>query len=316
MYGIHHQCVMASRMNRAIIGAVYSDDTDLIERLFRDGYDINEVDHSGRTALHIAVKFKKVATIGKLCDCSSDANVIDHKNREGITALHIAVRMKDIQIVRLLLTRGASVMTSDMSLVTPLHDAVRLRSLRIIRTLLEHGASMHIRDLSGYTPLLRSAAAPPAVFIILLQHDSFQVVGRYKKTLAGETLLHLAYKEANPELLGLLLELAIWDVNAQDVHGDTLLHKVAGDGRSTLVRRLLRQYGAYSALRNSDSKTPLDLAIERVDPPPGGHGLGEVRHGLCEHRLRRVDDVNRDMMSEFSFIGMSDDLNRMIFRYL
>ncbi|KAJ1465786.1 ankyrin repeat-containing domain protein, partial [Baffinella frigidus] len=98
---------MEIAINRAIISAVYSGNLHKIESLFRDGRDINELDSSGRTALHIATKLKNFEAVCTLCDCSSDASFLDHKNRQGMTALHIAVRMQDIRIATFLLARGA-----------------------------------------------------------------------------------------------------------------------------------------------------------------------------------------------------------------
>lgn len=306
-----------------IINAVIYGNDSLIEGMFNHGHgvDINAVDTMGRTALHIAVARNKLNTVRILCNCSTDVVFLEHKNTVGLTALHIAVKECRVPIVQLLLNAGGNVTTVDINGRTPLHDAVHASCVPIIATLLAHGAGMHVRDLEGYTPLLYSAEMPAEVFISLTNHNSIRRIDRHKKNFEDQTILHLAFHHSNSDLLELLLYSRLWDVNTQDNNGDTLLHYACRDGRSRVVRLLLRNYRAYSALENSDGLTPLDLATQHVVPTVGA-ALGPVRHTTCVDLLGQMDQVNRNAISQFSFANASsrfrvyDDMMRMVFRYL
>ena len=323
--------VVGTTMGHAFIDAVYSGQTHLIPGLYEQRHDVAEVDHSNRTALHVAAEIKNIDAIRLLCECSTTKNFLNHRNTEGLTALHIAVRFKAIAIVALLIEQGASATTSDHAMVTPLHDAVRSGYGRIMHALLEAGASMYVRDSSSYTPLLRSATVSVGIFSRLRRHQSFQGVGQHMTTNRGETILHLAYKANNSELLDFLLESYIFDVNARDCSGNTLLHYAARDGHDVWVEPLLSRYRAYSSQPNIDSQTPLDLAEEMVLPWQDQHEIWPVDHAACVHilRLRRLENIYT--IRNFNLINASDhvyhdgtpsgdplteDVMRMVLSYL
>ncbi|KAJ3521663.1 hypothetical protein NM208_g13191 [Fusarium decemcellulare] len=77
----------------------------------------------------------------------------------GTTALHLACRFGKRDFVRILLTRGANVHTTDARGDTPLHEVMSHEryqlhdSIRtdLVRDLIDHGASQHIRNFQGDT---------------------------------------------------------------------------------------------------------------------------------------------------------------------
>ena len=308
-----------------IIGAVHKGNIQLIRVLFDCDNLIDEVDRSGDTALHIAVRNGDLQVISTLCDCCSDPGFSNQENREGLTALLIAVKKKKRRVARLLLTRGANPNSTDRSRVTSLHHAVYMGCSRIVHLLLEHGAGMYHRDDSSYTPLLLCASTHPDIFLHFANHVDFQQTGRYMKSHMGYAITHLAFKSANFDLLRLLLDLDIWDVNTPDARGDTLLHSAARDGRAVLVSLLLQRYRASLDVRNHDDRTPMDLAEESVSPH-GGNALGRPDHAECITLLMARQAENWDLLEQFCLstnraVGggrrdMGDDLLRKVFEYL
>lgn len=75
-------------------------------------------------------------------------------------------------------------------------------------------------------------------------------------TIHGTTLLHLASKTSNLELIGLLIQEG-GDVNAQDEDGDTPLHWAVARKGNYEVARLLIENGADLANNTIDRRTPL-----------------------------------------------------------
>lgn len=80
---------------------------------------------------------------------------IDAQDKLGKSALHYAVQNYHIEIVSLLLSKGAKVDISDIHGNTPLSDAVFNSEGRgeIIRLLLEYGADRNLKNKHGVSPV-------------------------------------------------------------------------------------------------------------------------------------------------------------------
>ncbi|XP_035664663.1 serine/threonine-protein phosphatase 6 regulatory ankyrin repeat subunit B-like isoform X2 [Branchiostoma floridae] len=70
------------------------------------------------------------------------------------TALIIASMLGDVDIVRLLLREGASVMKRMVGGLTPLHAAAFKGQTEVVEVLVHHGATLDIRDGFQDTPLI------------------------------------------------------------------------------------------------------------------------------------------------------------------
>ncbi|XP_035682981.1 poly [ADP-ribose] polymerase tankyrase-2-like isoform X2 [Branchiostoma floridae] len=70
------------------------------------------------------------------------------------TALFIASRFGHVDIVRLLLRKGASVVKRSRGSYAPLHMAATQGNTEIVDLLVQHGATLDIRDGFQYTPLM------------------------------------------------------------------------------------------------------------------------------------------------------------------
>ncbi|XP_035682091.1 poly [ADP-ribose] polymerase tankyrase-2-like isoform X2 [Branchiostoma floridae] len=70
------------------------------------------------------------------------------------TALYIACILGDVDIVRLLLRKGASIMTRTVGGLTPLHAAAFKGQTEVVDLLVQHGATIDIRDGFQDTPLI------------------------------------------------------------------------------------------------------------------------------------------------------------------
>lgn len=87
---------------------------------------------------------------------------------------------------------------------------------------------------------------------------------KYIKTVAGETLLHLAVSAGNERLTNSLVHLIGQDLYARTSEGYTPLHLAAKANNVTIVECLLK-YGANTAIEAHDGSTPLFLIAERID---------------------------------------------------
>lgn len=64
-----------------------------------------------------------------------------------------AIRKKNIDIIKLLIQRGADINYKDESGVYPIHLAILWQELEIVKLLINHGADINVQDDKGLTPL-------------------------------------------------------------------------------------------------------------------------------------------------------------------
>lgn len=99
--------------------------------------DINRVDNTGDSALHLAVG-QDVAELVEILLSREDIQ-INIKNLYGLTPLARAMVMNKKSLVCLLLQqKGIQVNFVDIRCYTPLHHAVLLRNLELVELLLEN----------------------------------------------------------------------------------------------------------------------------------------------------------------------------------
>ena len=140
------------------------------------------------------------------------------------TPLHFAVRNGDIEIVKMLLDRGADVDAINLYNVTPLHIAVESKKVEIVELLLNHGACVNARNCNSSTPLLLAAKEDSEEIVKLLLKHGADVNSAYTCTSSeGYTPLCLAVKGGHEKVVQLLLECGA-NVDAQDNDGKTVLH--------------------------------------------------------------------------------------------
>ncbi len=140
------------------------------------------------------------------------------------TALHQAVQLGLVDIVQLLLERGADPNLRDGDGDSPLHLAILNHHAQIIRQLLNQGADPNAINDDGNTPLL------------------------------------LASESGDRHIVRLLLDKGA-DPNLRDKSDNSVLHLAIGKGYEPVVAMLLNQEADPNAI-NDDGNTPLLLASE------------------------------------------------------
>ena len=82
---------------------------------------------------------------------------ITTKDDDGNTSVRDAGLCRELEVVQLLLEKGAVINAKDNYGNTPLHDAGLCRQLDIVQLLLKNGADITARDENGKTPLQSTA---------------------------------------------------------------------------------------------------------------------------------------------------------------
>ena len=163
----------------ALHGSIYYNDLDATLELLQSGVNVNEADVNGLLPLGIALQTKNCAAIRLLAEYGADPNV-RHKS-DGISALHLAAGAGMEDVVKSLISAGATIDIRMNDGRTPLALAFNHRHIGIIDLLLKHGADPNIsittecapEDSRNMTPLLFCAAVGDTEMMgLLLRHGA------------------------------------------------------------------------------------------------------------------------------------------------
>jgi len=134
-----------------LLYAAKNGDIGRVSELLDHDADINTRDKNGDTALILALWEEQIDVVRLLIERGADTNIrgSDH----DYTALMIAIQYKNIDIIRLLLDRGANPNISSVYGDTPLIYASFGGRTDIVRLLLRYGANPNIQNRYGETAL-------------------------------------------------------------------------------------------------------------------------------------------------------------------
>ncbi len=173
--------------------------------LLAHGADPSSRDASGLTALHVAVRASQRGTTLALLDAKADPNVLG--GPRGERPLHYAAMVGDVELMRLLLDRGAEVNAVDSWRQSALHRVCRsdtARTAAAFDVLVARGADLHQRDVRGFTALHFAAQFDNFVFVrkwndvaqdlsspSLTDETPLDVALAYRADLAAQALFEL-----------------------------------------------------------------------------------------------------------------------------
>lgn len=193
----------------------------------------------------------------------SGAQVNSHAGFYNTTPLHGAASNGSLELVKLLVSKGAKVNAVSKELSMPLAEAVRADNLEIAKFLLEQGADKTINhsDDEFQTAIFKARSAKMAQLLIA---NGANVSDRDKKGQA--ILLHAIVCHLDFDLLKVLLQNGA-DINARDDSGTTALLRAAWypyerDDKNSV--QFLLENGANANVANNQGETPL-LVADRLD---------------------------------------------------
>ncbi|GGE43743.1 ankyrin repeat protein [Pedobacter psychrotolerans] len=212
-----------------------------LELLINEGLDVNAANIVKKTPLIAAIEFNKPEYLDILLQNGANPNDLD---QDGNSAIYYAVAHKqDLNIYLKLRDFGS-----------PDFDTVNKNG---VTTLFEYLRMMYVSDKN--LELLRNLISDGA--------DIYQASIYYSKEKTPVDLI----AEKQPEVLQAILDSGNLDVNRQDDHGNTLLHKVcafnvnfeAEKAKETYKKvKMLLENGADTTISNDEDKTPLMLASD------------------------------------------------------
>jgi hypothetical protein len=112
--------------------------------------DINQRDSLDWTQLHSAAFVGKLELVSLLLEKGADVNA---KAKDGTLPLHLAAKRGHVSVAKLLFTKGANLSAKDADGNTPVHLASELYTTEMLTALIGMGAMVNQRNTSGWTPL-------------------------------------------------------------------------------------------------------------------------------------------------------------------
>ena len=187
------------------------------------------------------------------------------------TPLLYAARAGDVELTRLLVTRGAKLETADGNGVTPLIEAIlnasifrvnrdgRSGHLEVAALLLEAGANVNAMDWYGETPLwaavdLRNLELGPGDKNAGVREDALGLIERLLKAHANPNARTREFPHERRYLV-----VVVGSVAWVDLAGQTPFLRAAAAGDIT-VMRLLLEHGADPSIATNGGTTPLMVA--------------------------------------------------------
>ena len=197
-----------------------------IPQLIAAGLSVDFRDQYGRTSFHCATISGQMETMEVLLEFGADVNAQCTSDGcdSGCTPLRYAVLCEySLEVVKLLLEKGAKLNPSTTPMVTPLHDAAALNLQDALELLLGHGLDANAKAPDGSTPL------------------------------------HFAARNDHTEIVSILLARSA-DINAQSNGGATPIYVAAECGCKRNLKLLLDN-GANPNFETDEQLTALDVSL-------------------------------------------------------
>ncbi|CAL8314365.1 unnamed protein product [Lota lota] len=174
----------------------------VVQSLVEHGASLEPQDRDGNTPLHVACQHGWVDGATSMTRDVSPSKlipVLETQNWKGLTCLHVATLNGHLQLVNLLMKKGADLNIQEgTSGKTALHLAVEQHDLHLVALLLQQSANVDAAMFNGCTPLhLAVGRQDAAMANLLCQADADKMV----RNTENETPLDLA--DGNDDILAL-----------------------------------------------------------------------------------------------------------------
>jgi len=235
---------------------------------------------SGTPPLHEAIWLDDLAVVRCLVnDCGANARIRCRTQyyftTECKTGLHIAAKYSSVPLVQFLVQEcGLDVEARTIYRETALYLAAMRGNMNVVEYLIKYcKAVVDVKDMYGKTSLHAAAEQKwtklnadqefenqkhISIIQFLIKDCGVSVDIKDKE---GKTPLHLASQRSNIHTIKYLVSKQHAHIDAMDNKGNTPLHDAASySGSNIQTNKILVELGADLNAKNTDGRTPLDLA--------------------------------------------------------
>lgn len=246
-----------------------SDWVDMVERLIKNGADINAQTNQGDTILHLAVNMKKDAWTKTLLERYGALINLNIKNEKGWTPYQYAIELGYTDFARIFKTTPIQKITKatarDVNGLTGLMLAIMRGDRTAIETMIKDATALNEQSNDQYKNSALHMAVlfeDPASIALLAKAGASKTL----KNSNGEIPLHYVVRMMRPkqriQVASLLLAGVPESVNTQNKRGETILHYIVRYNTPQLLASLIKRYkkNINASIKNKALQTPLQLA--------------------------------------------------------
>ncbi|KAJ6439237.1 ankyrin repeat domain-containing protein 52 [Purpureocillium lavendulum] len=214
--------------------------------------NVNETTSLGRSAVLVACANGYIDIVHVLLDKGADITVT---NKYGCTPVDAASENGHAEVVRLLLEKGADIATADNEGWTPVNAASNNGHAEVVKLLLEKGADITIASNEGWTPVNSASNNGHAEVVKLLLEKGADIATANKY---GCTPVNAASTNGHAEVVKLLLEKGA-NIATANKYGWTPVNAASNNGHAEVVKLLLEK-GGGSTIASNNGWTPVNSA--------------------------------------------------------
>ncbi|XP_054889235.1 ankyrin repeat and SOCS box protein 10 [Poeciliopsis prolifica] len=200
---------------------------DCLSLLLQRGANV-DLAPGGTTALHEACESCQAECAKLLLMYGANANAV---SEDGLMPLHVCTSSESLECAKYLLQYGATINGCTLDEEdAPLHIAARHGLHDHVELYLRHGAAVDKQNDEGLTPLNAACAQPQEIkdlgrYLKVCQMLLDAGADVHTKDQDKHTPLHMACKNANPDVVDLLLAKGS-SVNNMDYGGEAPMHNI------------------------------------------------------------------------------------------
>ena len=245
---------------------------DRMKEVLAQKPSLNQLDESGRSALHVAIDSRKLACVSLLLMAGADPKVPDREGRTALVAgektgdqriqmalktltqkaggtpegpapwtLESSVGRKQSDVTKMLLAMGVDPNQAGKNGISPLAEASLKGDIEAVRALIAKGARLDTVSPAGTQPIHEAALGDSGEVIRELVKHGAELNARTRDE--GQTPLHFAAAMGKMRAVEALLSLGA-DLKIRDLKGMTALavaERAGLDEIAVVLRRALSQ---------------------------------------------------------------------------
>jgi ankyrin repeat protein len=173
----------------------------IVKLLLDNGANVNYIDYDDHTPLVYAIEYAPIEVIKIILDKTNDelVNLEEELDLGRTPLMHALFYERSIEIIKLLLNKGANINYENKLGITPLMIALdEENSIDIIKFLLDNGANVNDKDYKGIDVLTWASRNPIEIIQLLLDRGA---------RVNMKTIIHFASnKDISSEALYLVLK--------------------------------------------------------------------------------------------------------------
>jgi len=245
-----------------LVYAAQRNDIEEVRRRLEAGDDPDAFDPSSlRTALHWAAWNNNVEVIDLLLSKGASLKIVE---RVGRPALSLAAASGSVAAIERLVAAKADVNARDEHGGSPILWAAGLGSPEAVQALLKAGADPNVQDANGMTPLLWAANVGDSRNVAVLAANPNVQIDVVDK-ISGENALMRAARNGKVEAVRILLDRGA-KVDARSQYGMTAFLFACETGNVDTIKAILAAKPDVNAKETRRGQNALDLATTRKDP--------------------------------------------------